>query len=335
MVGGGAAATSDDLRSGGDGLAGKFGHVLGRAEVDVAPLDGAWQACVGHGGEWQGRGGAHGLYSGEHSCRTGGAIDADGIGAPLGKERRSLSGRGAVEAVALVVDGHHHQHGQFRGDFARGRQRLASLVQGGHGLDAEHIHASLGEGANLLDKSLSCFVQAGLTQRFEAHSQRADGACNPRLPCLLFLEVIDGLTGQLYPGGIDLGHIAGQTVASQPETIGAKGVGLDKLGAGLQVLLVNRQDQAGVGEVQLVVTAVDEDAAGVEDSAHGSIGEDWAVGEDVGKLRHSCCHVKLRRPVTPKQFRSSGLPEPPLARLNHGNSGIHSAGRQGCFVILR
>ena len=57
--------------------------------------------------------------------------------------------------------------------------------------------------------------------------------------------MIDGLAGQLNPSGIDLGHIAGQTVASQPETIGAKGVGLDKLGAGLQVLLVNRQDQAG------------------------------------------------------------------------------------------
>src|ERR1035438_8201247 len=130
-------------------------------------------------------------------------------------------------------------------------------------------------------------------------------------------------------------NISGQTGAARPETIGAKGVGLDNVGAGLQVLLVNRQDQAGVGEVQLVVTAVDEDATGVENGAHRTIGEDWAVGEDVGKLRHSYSMLSYAGLLRQKQFRSSGFRNLPQAPLNHGNRGIQSAGRQGCFVILR
>ena len=89
------------------------------------------------------------------------------------------------------------------------------------------------------------------------------------------------------PAGVDLGHFSGQSMAGQPEAVGAEGVGLKNLGAGLQVLLVNGEDQAGIGEVQLVVAAVDEDAAGVEHGAHGAVGEHGAAGEDVGKLRHS------------------------------------------------
>ena len=76
-------------------------------------------------------------------------------------------------------------------------------------------------------------------------------------------------------------------MAGQAEAVGAEGVGLENLRAGLQILLVNGQNQAGIGEVQLVVAAVDEDAAGIKDCAHGAVGEHGAAGEDVGKLRHS------------------------------------------------
>ena len=161
------------------------------------------------------------------------------LGAPLGEQRRGLRGRGAIQAVALVVHGDHDQHGQVGSDFAGGVQGLVRLVQRGHGFDDQQVHAGLGQGANLLGKGGAGFVQAGFAQRLQAHAQRAHGAGDPGLAGLLFLEMLDGLAGQPHAGGVDFSHLAGQAVAGQPEAIGAKGVGFKNLRAGLQVLLVN------------------------------------------------------------------------------------------------
>ncbi len=139
VVGRGSAAAADDLRAGGDGFAGEAGHVFRRAEVDVAALDGAGHAGIGHGGEGKRGGFAHGLNGGEHGGRAGGAVDADGACAPLGEQGGGLLGRGAVEAVAFVVDGDHDQHGQMGGHFARGDESFAGLVERGHGFDDEHV----------------------------------------------------------------------------------------------------------------------------------------------------------------------------------------------------
>ncbi len=108
---------------------------------------------------------------------------------------------------------------------------------------------------------------------------------------LLLLEVLDGLPRQPDAGGIDLGHLGGQAVPREPEAVGAEGVGFKDLGAGLQILLVDGENQVGVGQVQFVVAAVDEDAARIEHRAHGAVGEHGAVGKDVGKLRPFCCHA--------------------------------------------
>ena len=51
----GAAAAADNLCAGRDGLAGEAGHVFRRAEIDVAALDGAGHAGIGHGGQGQRR----------------------------------------------------------------------------------------------------------------------------------------------------------------------------------------------------------------------------------------------------------------------------------------
>ena len=131
---------------------------------------------------------------------------------------------------------------------------------------------------------------------------------DPGLAGLLVFEMRDRLAGDANAGGVDFGHFSGQSMAGQPEAVGAEGVGFEDLGAGLEVLLVDGENQAGIGEIRLVVAAVDKDAAGVEDGAHGAIGEHGAVGEDVGELGHS------------------------LAMLSHGG---RRANRRGCFVILR
>ena len=106
--------------------------------------------------------------------------------------------------------------------------------------------------------------------------------------------MLHGLTGQAHAGRVDFGHFAAQAMPGQPEAVGAKGIGFKNLCAGLEILFVNREDQAGVGEVQLVVAAVDGDAAGVEHGAHRAVGEHGAAGEDVGELRHSLAMLSHR-----------------------------------------
>ena len=287
VVGRGAAAAAHNLHSGLNGLAGKAGHVLRRAEINIAPLDGARHPGVGQGRQRQGCDRTHGLDGRKHGGWPGRAVDADGSGAPFGQQGRSLRGRRAIQAGAFVVHRHHHQHRQFGSHLAGRHERLARLVQRGHGFDAQHIHARFGQHANLLNKGRAGFLQAGFAKRLQTHPERTDGAGHPRLTGRLFLEAVDGLAGNSDAGRVDLGHFSRQAMPGQPEAVSAKGVGFKQLGASLQILLVNGKDQVGVRKIQLVIAAIDEDAAGVENGSHGAIGEDRTVGEDVGELGHS------------------------------------------------
>ena len=96
----------------------------------------------------------------------------------------------------------------------------------------------------------------------------------------------DGLFSQLDAGSIDFGDLGRQAVAREAKTIRAEGIGLDDFGAGLQVILMDGKDQIRIGQVEFVVAAVDEDAAGVKHRAHGAVCEHGAAGKDIGKLTH-------------------------------------------------
>ena len=287
VVGGGAAAAAHKLGSGGDGLAGKAGHVLRGAEIDIAAFDGAGHAGVGHGRQGQRGGLAHGFNGGKHGGWAGGAVDADGARTPLREARGRMLGRGAIEAVAFVVDRDHDQDGQVGSDFTGGGEGFAGFVERGHGFNDEQVRAGLSQGIDLFGKGGTGFVEAGFAEGLKAHAKRADGAGDPGFSCLLFPEVLDGLAGKTDAGGVDFRDLASQSMAGQAEAVGAKGVGFDNLRTGLQIFLVDGENQAGVGQVQLVVTAVDEDATGVEHGSHGAVGENRAAGKDVGELGHS------------------------------------------------
>jgi hypothetical protein len=56
--------------------------------------------------------------------------------------------------------------------------------------------------------------------------------------------MLDGLAGQRTPAAL-ISATFRQAVPGQPEAVGAKGVGFKNLRAGLQVLLVDGEDQAG------------------------------------------------------------------------------------------
>ncbi len=124
-----------------------------------------------------------------------------------------------------------------------------------------------------------------------------DRTRNPGLAGLLVIQVLDSLAGQSHTGRVDFSHFAAQAMPGQAESIGAEGVGFKNFSPGLQVLLMDGEDQSGIGEVQLVVAAVDEDTAPVDHGSHGPVGENWPVGEDVGELRHSFAMLSYARPA--------------------------------------
>jgi hypothetical protein len=63
----------------------------------------------------------------------------------------------------------------------------------------------------------------------------------------------------------------------QPVDICAKGVRLDHLGAGLQVLGMDTPHHLRLRKVQFVVAAVDEDAASIQHGAHRAVAKYWCA----------------------------------------------------------
>ena len=297
VVGGGSATAADDLHACLESFAGEGGHVLGRTEVDVAAFNCARHSGVGHGGKWKLRCGAHGFNGGENGGWTGGAVDADDVSAPGGEKCSGLLGRCAVKAVAFVVDGDHYNDGQIGSMFACGDESLLGLVERRHGLDDEQIGSSIGKGFDLLGKCFAGFVESGFAEGFKTHSERTNGAGDPGVHSLLLEEMGDGFTCDSDTGLVDGGDFVSQSMAGETKTIGAKGVGFKNLGSGLEVLFVNREDHGGVGEIELVVATIDEDTTGIEDGAHGAVGEYGSKGKGFKKLAHAEAMLEHFQPV--------------------------------------
>ena len=89
------------------------GHVLGRAEVDVAPLDVARLAGVGLRREAQLRHPRHALDGFEHGGRADRTVDPDDRGAPTLELGGKPFRRRAVESIAVLFGGHLRHDGQI------------------------------------------------------------------------------------------------------------------------------------------------------------------------------------------------------------------------------
>ena len=85
-------------------------------------------------------------------------------------------------------------------------------------------------------------------------------------------------------GPIDVLQLFGDAERGQPLPGGAERVGLQDLGARLDVLLMDLPHHVGRGEVQLVEAAVDEHAARIEHGAHGAIGHHHTAGQLLTEL---------------------------------------------------
>ena len=121
----GAAAAADQPHAARDEPPRVRRHVLGRREVDVAPLDVARTAGIGLRGQPRVADRGNALDRFEHRRRSDAAVHADDVGALLLERRRELLGRRAVKAVAILL-GRHLRHDRQVADARARRQSRRS-----------------------------------------------------------------------------------------------------------------------------------------------------------------------------------------------------------------
>ena len=114
-------------------------------------------------------------------------------------------------------------------------------------------------------KAARASCERDLAQRLDADSQRSDGAGHQGV------ETLRRLPRQACAQAIDIGQLVHTSVLGQAKRIGAKGVCFNDVGPGLEVFLMDAADQVGLREVELVVAAVDENAFGIQQGAHGAV----------------------------------------------------------------
>ena len=135
------------------------------------------------------------------------------------------------------------------------------------GLKHQQIHAPLDQGGDLFAKRRARFLKRNLAQWLNADSQGTDRSGHPDI------ETLGCIVRPLGARQVDVAHTVGQAVSAQAKGVRAEGVGLNDLGASLQILAVDAADQFRLREVQLVIASIDEHALGIEQRAHGAIAQ--------------------------------------------------------------
>ncbi len=157
----------------------------------------------------------------------------------------------------------------------------AQLLEIGEGLDHEGIHAAFEQPFRLLAKGRPGFLGRDRPQRGEVLPEGADGAEHEDVAP----ERLAHVPRQLDAAQIDLAHLRGQAVDAQLEAVGAEGIGLDPVGARLDVLGVNALDDLGLVDVQHVEAGIQRHAAGIQHGAHGAVAQQRAFPETLDEGR--------------------------------------------------
>ncbi len=109
---------------------------------------------------------------------------------------------------------------------------FAQLVQVAEGLEDEQIGAGFSTGPDLLGEGLAGLLGLDAAKGRQAHAQRADIAGDA---ARRGRRRMTARRASSTPRAVDLANLVFQAVQGQLEAVGAKGVGLDDLGAGFDV----------------------------------------------------------------------------------------------------
>ena len=297
-----AAAAADELEPVvGDERGAVVGELVGLQGVLGAVRAELGQAGVGHHRDRDAALAAQGAQVLAHLGGAGGAVQADAVDAQglEGRERRG--DLGADE----------HRAGELDGDVADDRDAQAVLVhravgaEDGRlgleevlaGLDEHGVRAAL-EGAE--DRLLVVVAQ----QRERRVAQRRQLGARPvgrehEARPVGGGVLVGGLSGDLRALEGELADPLDDVVLVEVGPVGAEGVGLDDVGARLEVPLVHTEDGVGTRDVQDLVAAlevlevVEREILVLECGAHGTVSDEHprVQGSQESRLTRSSHHT--------------------------------------------
>ncbi len=225
-------------------------------------------AGVRLGGQRQSGRGPQALDRVEHCHRPHAAVAADHIRSPFLQAGSESLRRRAVQAIAFLI---HRDLGDERnlGAYvADGQHGLVKFLDVAESLEDDQVHACFRQRLDLFAEGGPGFLKRGLAERLNANPERAHRARDPHV------KALGCLPGELCPRQVDGADFVRHAVAGQPDRVGPESVGFDDLCPGLQVLVMELPDQRGLGQVQLVVAAIDEYSLGVQQGARGAVAQD-------------------------------------------------------------
>ena len=224
--------------------------------------------------------GAHGFHGGQHRRRAGGAVDAH-------RARRPTPSAAPRPAAAKPRPGRCSRRPLSPSPAPADAARRPAPPPAPRALHS--APAWFQQSADRRRRSARILICSANAARASSRPVLPSGSSrtpsgptrsgHPGFAALLLFRFSTAWRASRTPAALISVTFVGQPVARQPDPVGPKGVGLQNLRPRLQILLVDRENQARVGEIQLVVAAVDKDAAGIKHGAHGAVGEQRAVGE--------------------------------------------------------
>ena len=236
MVRRGAAASANQLHARGHEFSRVARHVFRRAEIDIPSFDRARHAGIRLCGQGQGSHRPHALDRVQHRDRSHAAVDAEHIDIPFRQAGGKGLGVGAIEAVAVFVDRDLGDDGNLRIHVAAGEHGLMQLFDVAEGFEHQQIDAALDQGGDLFAKRGAGLFKRSLAQRFDADAQRANRCGHPDI------ETLGRFPSHMSARQIDVAHTIRQAVPRQAKAVAAESIGLDNLGAGLEIIMMNAAD---------------------------------------------------------------------------------------------
>jgi hypothetical protein len=184
----------------------------------------------------------------------------------------------ASSARATPADHHLRDHRHRRVHVAGGADGLLDLDQVAERLEDHAVGAALAQRGDLLGERRPCLLARGRTVGLDPHAERPDRAGHEHRAAAT--RPVGRLAGQLGAAPVDRLDLRLEPVVGELEAVGAEGVSLERLGARGRVRRMDRPDQLGSPEAELVVALIDEHPAGVELGPHRPVEQHEVRGVD-------------------------------------------------------
>ena len=205
---------------------------------------------------------------------------------------------------------------------------LSQLFKVSKRLEHEEIDAAFSQSGNLIAKRRARLLKRGFAERFDANSERSNRARDPDI------EALRRFASHARPRQVDLAHAIGHAVAPQAKAVAAECIGLDDLGASLEIFVMNPANHVRLRDIQLVIAPIDENSLGVQQRPHRSVAQHGGALQSFFKiLRHRYQNTGMRRNLAfaGEDSKPGGLFPRPSRRLCQRSFSLSGAPRQFCL----